>query len=122
MSYLSVFIIREKAQLHRLIDKLSGDVQESKDKCDELREARQDAARELLSLQDQHHEEIRLIRADLQDEASSREGMDKRLNDLRAEVCRFFLYKCNYNIYKFIAGTFTSRKCCGMGQARKIRN
>lgn len=85
-----VYIFREKAQLHRLIDKISGDLQESKDKCDELREARQDAARELLSLQDQHHEEIRLIRADLQDEASSREGMDKRLNDLRAEVCSFF--------------------------------
>jgi coiled-coil domain-containing protein 102A len=72
----------EKSQLHRLIDKLTVELQEVKDKCDELREARQEAARELLSLQDQHQEEIRLIRADLQDEANSREGMDKRLNDL----------------------------------------
>ncbi|RZB38639.1 coiled-coil domain-containing protein 102A, partial [Asbolus verrucosus] len=78
----------EKSQLHRLIDKLTIELQELKDKCDELREARQEAARELLSLQDQHQEEIRLIRADLQDEASSREGMDKRLNDLRAELER----------------------------------
>jgi hypothetical protein len=72
-----------------------------KDKCDELREARQEAARELLSLQDQHQEEIRLIRADLQDEANSREGMDKRLNDLRAEVIlrNVFsnIYECNFS-------------------------
>ena len=72
--------------MHRVIDKLTVELQEVKDKCDELREARQEAARDLLSLQDQHQEEIRLIRADLQDEANSREGMDKRLNDLRAEV------------------------------------
>ncbi|XP_063910289.1 coiled-coil domain-containing protein 102A isoform X2 [Zophobas morio] len=78
----------EKSQLHRVIDKLTVELQEVKDKCDELREARQEAARDLLSLQDQHQEEIRLIRADLQDEANSREGMDKRLNDLRAELER----------------------------------
>ncbi|XP_064212980.1 coiled-coil domain-containing protein 102A isoform X1 [Tribolium castaneum] len=78
----------EKSQLHRVIDKLTVELQEVKEKCDELREAKQEAARELLSLQDQHQEEIRLIRADLQDEANSREGMDKRLNDLRAELER----------------------------------
>jgi chromosome segregation ATPase len=92
---------REKSQLHRLIDKLTVELQEVKDKCDELREARQEAARELLSLQDQHQEEIRLIRADLQDEANSREGMDKRLNDLRAEVIlrNVFsnIYECNFS-------------------------
>jgi coiled-coil domain-containing protein 102A len=91
----------EKSQLHRLIDKLTVELQEVKDKCDELREARQEAARELLSLQDQHQEEIRLIRADLQDEANSREGMDKRLNDLRAEVIlrNVFsnIYECNFS-------------------------
>lgn len=42
--------------------------------------------RELLSIQDEHQKELMLIKADLQDEANSREGMDKRLNDLRAEV------------------------------------
>ncbi|XP_044269218.1 coiled-coil domain-containing protein 102A isoform X2 [Tribolium madens] len=78
----------EKSQLHRVIDKLTIELQEVKEKCDELKEAKQEAARELLSLQDQHQEEIRLIRADLQDEANSREGMDKRLNDLRAELER----------------------------------
>lgn len=47
--------------------------------------------REILLLQDEHQKEIQLIKADLQDEASSREGMDKRLNDLRAEVIYFYL-------------------------------
>lgn len=61
-----------------------------RDKCDELREARQDAMREILLLQDEHQKEILLVKADLQDETNSREGMDKRLNDLRAEVKKPF--------------------------------
>lgn len=72
--------------MHRSIERLTSELQEAKEKCDELREARQDAVRELLSLQDQHQEELRLVRQDLQDETNSREGMDRRINDLRAEV------------------------------------
>lgn len=82
------FIFREKSQLHRSIDRLTSELQEVKDKCDELREARQDAMREILVLQDEHQKEILLVKADLQDETNSREGMDKRLNDLRAEVIK----------------------------------
>ncbi|KAJ8944465.1 hypothetical protein NQ314_009471 [Rhamnusium bicolor] len=76
----------EKCLLHRNIERLTSDLQETKEKCDELREARQDAMRDLLLLQDEHQKEVQLIRSDLQDEANSRDGMDKRLNDLRAEV------------------------------------
>lgn len=76
----------EKTHLHRSIEKLTLELQEAKDKCEELREARQEAVRELLSSQDQHQEELRLLRQDLQDETNSREGMDRRINDLRAEV------------------------------------
>ncbi|KAF2895292.1 hypothetical protein ILUMI_10880 [Ignelater luminosus] len=78
----------EKQLLHRNMERLTGECQELKEKCEELRQARQDAVRELLSLQDQHQEEVQLIRADLQDEANSREGMDRRINDLRAELER----------------------------------
>ncbi|KAB0796948.1 hypothetical protein PPYR_11009 [Photinus pyralis] len=78
----------EKLMLHRNVERLSGECQEAKEKCEEFRQARQDAVRELLSLQDQHQEEVQLIRADLQDEANSREGMDRRINDLRAELER----------------------------------
>lgn len=72
--------------MHRNIERLTQDLQEWKDKYEELKQVRQDTVRELLALQDQHKEEVSLIRADLHDEASSREGMDRRINDLRAEV------------------------------------
>ncbi|KAJ8924737.1 hypothetical protein NQ315_000890 [Exocentrus adspersus] len=78
----------EKSLLHRNIERLTSELQEAKDKCDELRETRQDAMRELLLLQDEHQKELQLIKADLHEEASSREGMDKRLNDLRTELER----------------------------------
>ncbi|XP_018569719.1 coiled-coil domain-containing protein 102A isoform X2 [Anoplophora glabripennis] len=78
----------EKSLLHRNIERLTSELQEAKDKCDELRETRQDAMRELLLLQDEHQKELELIKADLQEEANSREGMDKRLNDLRTELER----------------------------------
>lgn len=72
--------------MHRTIEKLTVELQEIKDKCEELRESRQEAVRELLNLQDQHQEELRLLRQDLQDETNSREVMDRRVNDLRTEV------------------------------------
>ncbi|XP_060534574.1 coiled-coil domain-containing protein 102A isoform X2 [Cylas formicarius] len=78
----------EKLSLHRTIERLTGELQETKEKCDELREAKQEAMRELLSLQDDHEKEIQVIKSDLLDEASSREGMDKKLNDLRTELER----------------------------------
>ncbi|XP_044734017.1 coiled-coil domain-containing protein 102A isoform X2 [Chrysoperla carnea] len=78
----------EKSSLHRNLERLQVELQEARDKCEDLRSARQEAVRELLALQDQHRDELRLVQADLQDEASSREGMDRRLADLRAELER----------------------------------
>ncbi|KAG5890035.1 hypothetical protein JTB14_021057 [Gonioctena quinquepunctata] len=78
----------EKTQLHRNIDRLTSELQEAKDKCDELREAKQDTMREILLLQDEYQKELQLIKADLQEEANSREGTEKRMNDLRAELER----------------------------------
>lgn len=91
------YAFSEKSHLHRTIEKLTSELQEMKEKYEELREARQDTVRELLSIQDQHQEEVRLIRADLQDETNSREGMDRRINDLRTEV-RFGLFLSLYII------------------------
>lgn len=65
---------------------MQGEVQELKERCEDLRTAKQNAVRELLQLQDQHQDQVRLIQLDLQDEASSREGMDRRLADLRTEL------------------------------------
>lgn len=57
---------REKTQLHRTMEQIQSELQEVKDKCEDLRAARQEAVRELLTLQDQHRDEVRLIQADLQ--------------------------------------------------------
>lgn len=58
--------LREKTVLHKQIEQLQTELQEVRDKCEDLRAARQEAVRELLTLQDQHRDEVRLIQADLQ--------------------------------------------------------
>lgn len=78
--------ISEKILLHRDLEKMQGELQELKDRCEDLRASKQEVVRELLQLQDQHQDQVRLIQLDLQDEATSREGMDRRLADLRTEV------------------------------------
>lgn len=87
------------------------ELQEAKDKYEEVREARQEAVRELLTLQDQHQEELRLLRQDLQDESNSREAMDRRLNDLRTEVkiCLFQLLFKNLNLNYIVYNNSVSR-------------
>ncbi|XP_069679135.1 coiled-coil domain-containing protein 102A isoform X2 [Periplaneta americana] len=78
----------EKILLHRSLEKMQGELQELKDRCEDLRASKQEVVRELLQLQDQHQDQVRLIQLDLQDEATSREGMDRRLADLRTELER----------------------------------
>lgn len=78
----------EKILLHRGLEKMQGELQELKDRCEDLRASKQEVVRELLLLQDQHQDQVRLIQLDLQDEATSREGMDRRLADLRTELER----------------------------------
>lgn len=72
--------------LHKNVERADSELAECRQRCEELRASRQEAVRELLQLQDQHQDTVALIRADLLDEASSREGMDRRLADLRAQV------------------------------------
>lgn len=76
----------EKTSLHKTIEKLHSELQETKDKCEDLKMAKQETVRELLLLQDQHRDTIQQIQSDLQDETSSRESVDRRMADLRAEV------------------------------------
>lgn len=78
----------EKMCLHRNLERVEHELAESREKCEDLRASRQEAVRELLQLQDQHQDTVALIRADLMDEASSREGMDRRLADLRTQLER----------------------------------
>ncbi|KAI5730361.1 hypothetical protein M8J76_012782 [Diaphorina citri] len=78
----------EKQALHRTIEKLENELTELKSKCEELKTCRQEATRELLTLQDLHEDTVASITADLMDEASTREDMDRRLTELRAQLER----------------------------------
>lgn len=76
----------EKISLHKNFDKLRSDIQDMREKCEELRAAKQDAVRELLTLQEQHRAELRITNNSLQEETIARESLERRLCDLRAEV------------------------------------
>ncbi|XP_018918080.1 coiled-coil domain-containing protein 102A isoform X2 [Bemisia tabaci] len=78
----------EKQSLHKTLEKIEMELSEMKEKCEDLKTSKQEAMRELLRLQDTHQDTVALIRADLLDEATSREGMDRRLADLRAQLER----------------------------------
>lgn len=78
----------EKNILHRNLDKVAVELQEAKDKCEELRGAKQDAVRELLTLQEQHRAELRICHNSMQEETSSRENLERKLCELRGELER----------------------------------
>ncbi|XP_034233100.1 coiled-coil domain-containing protein 102A isoform X2 [Thrips palmi] len=78
----------EKLTRRNTIERLEAELLELKVRCEDLWQERQKAVRDLLQLESLQEDEVRHIRAELQDEASSREGMDRRLADLRSELER----------------------------------
>ncbi|XP_052899306.1 coiled-coil domain-containing protein 102A isoform X2 [Anopheles moucheti] len=78
----------EKNTVHRSLEKTRQDMQELRDKCEELRAAKQDAVRELLTLQEQHRVEMRITHNSLQEEVAARETLERRLCELRTELER----------------------------------
>ncbi|XP_015127230.1 coiled-coil domain-containing protein 102A [Diachasma alloeum] len=78
----------ENTSLHRAIEKLKAEVGQLRARCKELEDSRVEAVRELTEMKDQYQIEIMAAQADLLDEASNREGMDQRMNELRAELER----------------------------------
>lgn len=58
-----------------------------RERQEELRAAKQEAVRELLTLQEQHRAEVRIVNNSLQEEIASRENLERRLSELRTEVC-----------------------------------
>lgn len=78
----------EKLQVHKSIDKFRLEMEEYRDKCEELRAAKQDAVRELLTMQEQHRAELRITNNSLQEEINARESLERRLSDLRTELER----------------------------------
>lgn len=78
----------EKNSIHKNFEKFRLDMQELRDKCEELRAAKQDAVRELLTLQEQHRVEMRITNNSLQEEMATRETLERRLCELRTELER----------------------------------
>ncbi|XP_058793219.1 coiled-coil domain-containing protein 102A [Phymastichus coffea] len=76
----------EKSSLHRGIEKLRNEVVQLRERCEELQDSRTEAIKELLELKGRFQGELSAAQADLIDEASNREGMDRRLSELRAEL------------------------------------
>jgi len=92
--YFTFVLQRENNSLHHTVEKLKAEIKQLREQCEELSENRADAVRELSELKERFQIELSDEHiADLIDEASNGDGMDRRLNELRAEVS---------NLYKFL--------------------
>lgn len=76
----------EKIQIHKTVEKLTAELDEMKEKFEELGMAKQEAVRELLTMQEQHKAEIRIVHNSQHEESKARENLERRLCELRAEV------------------------------------
>lgn len=72
--------------MYKTIDKLSTELVEFKEKYEELRVAKQEAVRELLTLQEQHKAELRILSNSQMEEANARENLERKLCEIRGEV------------------------------------
>ncbi|XP_015429976.1 PREDICTED: coiled-coil domain-containing protein 102A [Dufourea novaeangliae] len=80
------FFAREKNSLHRGMEKLKAEITQLRKQCDEIEESKAETMRELLELKDRFHIELSDVQANLIDDASSRDSMNHRLSELRAEL------------------------------------
>jgi len=77
--------------LHRTVEKLKAEIKQLREQCEELSESRADAMRELSELKERFQLELSEEHiADLIDDTSNGEGMDRRLSELRTEVSDLF--------------------------------
>lgn len=77
---------REKNNLYKNVEKLTTELEDLKEKYDELRDAKQEAVRELLTLQEQHKAELRILSNSQLEEANARENLERKLCEIRTEV------------------------------------
>lgn len=81
-------ISSERIQLIKALDKMRHELEDCRNKCEELRAARQEAVRELLTIQETHRAEMRITSNSLQEETNARESVERRLSELRGELER----------------------------------
>lgn len=92
-----IYFVREKNSLHRTVEKLKAELKQLREQCEELSESRADTIRELSELKERFQLELNDEHiADLIDDTSNGEGMDRRLSELRTEVSNLTLYTCKY--------------------------
>lgn len=68
------------------MEKLRAEIIQLRKQCDDLEDSKAKAMRELLELKDRFHTELGEAQSNLIDDASSRDSMNRRLSELRAEV------------------------------------
>ncbi|XP_077502351.1 coiled-coil domain-containing protein 102A isoform X2 [Amblyomma americanum] len=77
---------QEKNQVAKQLEKQTGELGQLRAKYDELRKSRQDTLKELSQIRAEHQDELECILIDLEDEASGRTCLDKRMTELRAQL------------------------------------
>lgn len=70
----------------KTFEKYRQELDDHKNKTEDLRHARQEAVRELLTMQETHHAELRIVNNSLMEEISTRENLERRLAELRMEL------------------------------------
>lgn len=85
-----MLLYSEKSHLYKTIEKLTTELEDTKDKLEELRGAKQEAVRELLTLQEQHRAELRILHNSQQEDFNARENIERKLCELRGEVIETF--------------------------------
>lgn len=77
---------QEKSHLAKTLEKQTAELGQLRAKYDELRKSRQDTLKELNQVKAEHQDELECILIDLEDEASGRTCLDKRMTELRAQL------------------------------------
>lgn len=78
--------------MHHTVEKLKAEIKQLREQHKELQESRTDAMRELFELKERFQIELSDTQTDLINEITNGEGMDRRLNELRAEVSNLFYF------------------------------
>ena len=68
------------------MEKLRCEIAQLKSKCEELQDSRSEVLKELLDIKGRSQGELSASQADLIDEVTNRDGIDRRLAELRNEV------------------------------------
>lgn len=84
----SFYCSREKNQLLKSLDKMSQNIDDYQEKCEGMRKAKQEAIRELLTLQETHRAELRIINNSFEEEMNGREMLERKISEMRGELER----------------------------------